>query len=67
MALTYPAEKVIRMAAPAAIVWRANGLTRRGRPGMPSTRVWGPVILQAAESLVEHQINPGSQDLVETY
>ncbi|WP_214365665.1 hypothetical protein [Pseudonocardia sp. H11422] len=30
-------------------------------------RIWGPVILQAAKSLAEHQIKPGDQDVTETY
>lgn len=34
---------------------------------MPSQRIWGPVILQVAESLVQHRIKPGDQGVVETY
>ncbi|NMH98764.1 hypothetical protein [Pseudonocardia acidicola] len=34
---------------------------------MPSPRIWGPVILQAAASLVQHHIKPGDQGVVETY
>lgn len=34
---------------------------------MSSPRIWGPVILQVADSLVQHQIKPGDRSVVETY
>ncbi|MEU6697689.1 hypothetical protein [Pseudonocardia sp. NPDC046786] len=34
---------------------------------MSTARIWGPVILQAAQSLVDHQVTPVAQDETETY
>lgn len=34
---------------------------------MSSRRIWGPIILQAAESFVRHRIKPSDQGVVETY
>lgn len=34
---------------------------------MSSPRIWGPVILQAADSLVRHQIRPVDRGVIETY